>query len=159
VSHTSQSSDLIYIVGTNTFGGTLTVLTNAGDSPFVSGDTFTLFDPLSTVAGSFSAFKLPPLTPGLAWSTSNLVVNGSISVVTGPPSFSGISISGSAIVLNALGTPNGPVTVLTSTNLTLPFTSWTTVTTGNYDNTGKFTYTVSGALSSGKPQQFYTLKE
>jgi hypothetical protein len=49
--------------------------------------------------------------------------------------------------------------VLTSTNITVPLAQWTTVTTGNFDGSGNFTYTVSGALSSGSPQQFYILKQ
>jgi hypothetical protein len=82
----------------------------------------------------------------------------SISAV--PPSFSSVVTSGHDLVLNASGgTPGGPVNVLSSTNLALrPLSSWTTVTAGNFDNSGDFTFTVPGALNSGLPQQFYILQ-
>lgn len=59
------------------YGGTLTV-TNAGP-PLQAGDTFTLFSSLA-YAGTFSAFTLPALDPGLVWNTNNLTIDGSISV-------------------------------------------------------------------------------
>jgi autotransporter-associated beta strand protein len=162
VSHNNQNSDQVVSSGTINYGGTLTVVTNAGDAPFAMGDTFTLFNSTSaSYGGSFSATNLPPLSAGLTWNTSNLSVNGTVSVVTtAPPSFSGIQVSGSDLVLNAInGTPGGPVTVLSSTNLTVPLASWTVVTAGNFDGSGNFSYTVSGALSSGLPQQYYILRQ
>jgi autotransporter-associated beta strand protein len=161
VSHNSATSDSVAGSGTITYGGTLTVVTNAGDAPFALGDTFTLFNPASvSFSGGFTNFNLPPLSPGLAWNTSNLAVNGAISVVMTPPAFSSITVSGNNILLKAIGgTPGGPVTVLSSTNLTLPLASWSTVTAGSFDGLGDFNYTVSGALSSGQPQQFYILKQ
>jgi hypothetical protein len=97
----------------------------------------------------------------LAWNTGSLSVNGTISVSSStPPSFSSVTVSGSDLVLNATnGTPGGAVTVLTSTNLASPLSSWTTVTNGNFDGSGNFSYPVTGALSSGQPQQFYILKQ
>jgi hypothetical protein len=47
---------------------------------------------------------------------------------------------------------------LSTTNLSLPIAQWTTVTAGNYDGSGNFNYRVTGALSSGLPQQFYLLQ-
>ena len=75
-------------------------------------------------------------------------------MVLGPP-----VIAGNNLVLNASGGIAGdPVTVLSTTNLTLPLAQWTTVTQGNYDGNGNFTFTVSGALNSGLKQQFYILQ-
>jgi hypothetical protein len=53
---------------------------------------------------------------------------------------------------------DGPATVLSTTNLTLSLSQWTTVTNGYCDGNGDFSYTVPGALSSGLPQQFYLLE-
>jgi autotransporter-associated beta strand protein len=147
----------------NQYGPPTLVVTNIGAALQI-GDTFKLFGSGTTnYSGSFdpTTIVLPPLLGSAQWNTSNLAVNGTISVVgPAPPSFSSIMISGSDIVLNAIGgTPNGSVTVLTSTNITVPLAQWTTVTTGNFDGSGNFTYTVSGALSSGSPQQFYILKQ
>ena len=162
VSHNSSTSDKVVTSGAIIYGGTLTVVTNAGDAPFTIGDTFTLFNSTSaSYNGSFTAINLPPLSPGLAWDTSGLSTNGTISVASStPPSFSSVTVSGSDLVLNATnGTPGGAVTVLTSTNLTSPLSSWTTGTIGNFDGSGNYSYPVTGALSSGQPQQFYLLKQ
>lgn len=67
--------------GTLTYGGTLTV-TATGD-PLDLGDTFDLFD-ADAFAGAFSTYHLPALTPGLQWDTSQLTVDGTISVVCNP---------------------------------------------------------------------------
>jgi len=57
--------------------GTLTVVSTSGT--LAAGDTFVLFN-ASAYSGSFSAINLPTLDAGLAWNTSNLAINGSISV-------------------------------------------------------------------------------
>jgi hypothetical protein len=74
----AQSASKIIGLGTATFGGTLTV-TNVGANNLVAGDAFTLFQATNFV-GSFANLTLPDLSPGLTWNTSNLVVNGTISV-------------------------------------------------------------------------------
>jgi hypothetical protein len=68
-----------------TYGGTLTV-TSVGTAPTI-GETFTLFISADGYSGAFTNFNLPPFA-GLAWDTSQLTVNGSITVIAGstPPS-------------------------------------------------------------------------
>jgi len=147
--------------GAIAYSGTLTVVTNAGDAPLASGDPFLLFNSTSaTYSGGFTASNLPPLSVGLAWNTGNLAVNGTISVVSAaPPSLSSILVSGTNITLTSTnGSAGGQVIVLTTTNLALPVNQWTPLTTNNYDGTGSFSYTVTGALTSGLPQQFYRLQ-
>jgi len=98
----------------------------------------------------------PSIIPG--YTTLALIVK-SIVAYTPPVTFTGVTVSGTGLVLSATGgNPNDPVSVLSTTNLTLPLAQWTTVTSGNYDGNGNFTYTVSGALNSGFPQQFYIIK-
>ena len=82
VSHTHATNDQVYTTVV-TYGGTLTVITNAGDAPFQAGDTFQLFRAASPsfYLGSFTATNLPALASGLGW-TNTLSSNGSISVVT-----------------------------------------------------------------------------
>ena len=67
------------VPGTLNYGGTLKVV-NAGPG-CQAGDTFTIFS-ASNYVGSFSNLLLPALAYGLAWNTSQLVVNGTISVQT-----------------------------------------------------------------------------
>jgi len=82
VSHTHATNDLVYTTVVS-YGGTLTVITNAGDAPFRSGDTFQLFRASSSslYLGSFTTLNLPALASGLGW-TNTLSSNGSISIIT-----------------------------------------------------------------------------
>jgi autotransporter-associated beta strand protein len=165
VSHNNSTNDSVVCSGTITYGGQLMVMTNAGDAPLVSGDKFTLFNATgATYSGSFTATNLPALAAGLAWSNS-LAVDGSIAVISSAvvtpsqPAFSRVTVSGSDVVLNATGgSPGGAVSVLTATNIAVPIAQWTTVTTGHFDSSSNFNYTVSGALTSGQAQQFYILQ-
>ena len=60
------------------YGGSL-IVTNLG-APLVLGDTFTLFNSSGGYAGSFTNLVLPPLTGTNVWITTNLAVNGTVSV-------------------------------------------------------------------------------
>ncbi len=60
-----------------TFGGTLTVANLGGT--LLAGDSFQLFS--GTISGAFAATNLPALGTGLAWNTSQMAINGTISVV------------------------------------------------------------------------------
>ena len=76
-----SSADLADVAGNLAYGGTLNI-TATGD-PLLAGDAFDLFD-ASSFSGAFTAFQLPALAPGLAWSTSDLPVNGTIRVIPEP---------------------------------------------------------------------------
>jgi autotransporter-associated beta strand protein len=137
------------------YGGTL-VVTNIGAS-LQAGDTFTLFS-AATLNSSFT-FVLPNY---YTWNTSQLTVNGSVSVTAVLPlpsiitvDFSGLA--GGSITLNANnGAPNGPVSILTSTNLVLPLSSWTTVTTTTFDGSGNLSLPIT--VDPTLPQSFYLLQ-
>ena len=154
--NTPNSDQVVSTLGTLTYGGTL-VVTNIGAALKV-GDTFTLFSAL-TYAGAFGNLALPNY---YNWDTSQLTVNGTIRVtgVLPPPAFSQVDFSqlaNGSITLNAInGALNGPVTVLSTTNLTLPLSSWTTVTTGNFDGSGN--YSVSVTADPAAPQEYYLLQ-
>lgn len=154
----SPTSDELVSQASITNGGALVVTDIGGGLP--GGTTYKLFNAASYV-GTFSSVTLPTLDAGQTWNTANLYVNGTISVVGSgtPPRFSSIITSGNNIVLNATnGSPTGSVSVLATTNLLLPLAQWSTLTTGNFDNSGNFAYTNTGALTSGKPQQFFILQ-
>jgi hypothetical protein len=83
----------------------------------------------------------------------------SVATVLPLPSISSITTSGSDITLNAVGgIAGGQVIVLTSTNIVAPLGQWTALTTSTFDGDGNFNYTVTGALDSGLPEQFYILQ-
>ena len=90
VSHNNHTNDQVVSSGVS-YGGTLTVITNAGDGALIAGDTFQLFNS-GTYGGVFSATNLPALSAGLAWS-NGLAINGSIKVVPvlPPPPVAGFS--------------------------------------------------------------------
>jgi autotransporter-associated beta strand protein/YVTN family beta-propeller protein len=82
---TNLSSDRVVGLSSVTYGGSL-VVTNVGAGTLGAGDSFTLFS-ASGYSGSFTNLTLPSLSGGLTWDTSNLGINGSITVLsaTSPP--------------------------------------------------------------------------
>jgi hypothetical protein len=72
--------DKVDIGGHLHFGGTLDVQLFQGFQP-AAGETFDLFD-WCTAGGTFRNVNLPELAPGLAWDTSHLYVDGTISVIS-----------------------------------------------------------------------------
>jgi autotransporter-associated beta strand protein/YVTN family beta-propeller protein len=79
------SNDRVAGITTLSYGGSL-LATNIGPDSLAAGDSFTLFA-ANTYGGAFTDLALPALSGGLGWDTSNLVVKGSITVVstTSPP--------------------------------------------------------------------------
>ena len=137
------------------YGGTL-VVTNIGVR-LQAGDTFTLFN-AATRNGSFT-LALPNY---YTWDTSQLAASGQITVTGAlpPPSIHNADFSALAsgtITLNAInGAPNGPVNVLTTTDLTLPVSSWTTVTTTVFDASGNLSVPIT--VDPAQTQSFYLLQ-
>ncbi len=74
------TNDGITGVSTLTYGGALTLLAS-GDA-FTAGTAFKLFDADNYVS-AFASFDLPPLHDGLKWNSSGLIVDGSMSVISG----------------------------------------------------------------------------
>jgi fibronectin-binding autotransporter adhesin len=153
----SPTSDKLVSPSSITYGGTL-VLTNIG-TRFMAGDTFTLFSGGGLSGGSFSSIVLPNY---YTWNLSQLGVNGTVRVtaVLPPPSFSNVDFSQLAngtITLNAInGSPSGPVTILTTTNLALPLSSWTTVVKTAFDGSGNLNY--SATVDPTLPQSYFLLQ-
>jgi hypothetical protein len=144
------------------YGGTL----NLGTLPaLASGQSFVLFG--AAAYDTNSAFSsIVPSTPGagLAWNASPLVVNGSLAVIPGGGNIiisnavvsgTNFTLTGSAGIANAGGT----CSVLASTNMALPVSSWTVLATNQpLDASGNFSYTISNALGFVNQQEFYLVK-
>jgi len=75
-----SNSTLVVSSGTLGLGGTLTI-SLTGTNPPAGGDTLTLFS-APAYSGRFASLSLPTLPAGLAWVTSNLTVNGTLSITT-----------------------------------------------------------------------------
>jgi T5SS/PEP-CTERM-associated repeat protein len=149
------TNDEIQVTAPLTYGGTLTV-TNLGPSALAAGDVASLFNATS-YDGAFSSISLPSLASGLMW-TNRLLVDGSLAVVTlSPPSLSGVTQSGTNLLVTVTGgSPGGAFTVLTSTNVALPRPSWTTNSTGSFDWLGNVTLT--NASNPITPQLYVTVR-
>lgn len=149
---TSEVSGLTSV----TYGGALMVDNLAGN--FTAGETFKLFDAASYSGVFDGGISLPPLPAGLNWDTSNLAVNGTVSV-TGTE-FNPPVLSGTNIVLSGTagsGNAGYSYSVLVSTNVALPVSNWTVLSTGNtFDSNGNFDFT--NGIDPNSPQQFFMIR-
>ena len=154
----SPSNSLAQVSGNAVYGGTLAV-TNVGTNAFAAGDSFKIF----TAAGYSGAFTgVVPAIPGinLAWNTNSLGSDGTLSVVASPTSSPQIvtsTMNGNNFVFSGSnGVPGWPYWVLSSTNLMLPTTNWSLISTGAFDASGNFIFT--NPVDAGAPQNFYLLE-
>ena len=149
----TTTNDVLSVGGTLAYGGTLT-LTNISATPLAAGNSFKLFK-----AASYSgAFAISPASPGpgLAWNTSNLAVNGTLSVI-GMPRIISVSVNGTTLTLVATnGGVNAQYVLMGSTNLLTPL-PWTPVLTNNFSATGTINLTTN-ILIPGIPVEFYILQ-
>ena len=154
VNPTSHSNDQVRGVSTITYGGNLTI-SNLGGS-FANGDTFKLFDAVS-YGGQFENVQPQQPGPGLIWDLSRLNVNGTLSVVAPVPAFDPPSIINGALTLNGCGgEPGAAYSLLSTTNVALPYTAWDVLTTGIFDPLGCFS--ITNSLDPLLPLRFYILK-
>jgi autotransporter-associated beta strand protein len=105
-----------------TYGGTLTIVSNASTGAFQAGDKFYLFSGSGYFrSGAFSSFNLPVLGSGLGWDTTGLAVDGSIQVINqvGAPQFSPPpGIYGAAVSVTITSDPGA--TIYYTTNGAMP---------------------------------------
>jgi hypothetical protein len=155
INRSNQTGTNLTCLGNLTFGGHL-IVNNFLAAP-QAGDTFKLFS-FAGNPGTFATLTLPPLNAGLIWNTSNLAVNGTISVISTTPSqpqLSGPQLIGDTnFVLTVTGgTANGPFRVLTHTNVEEPILNWTTLSTNTYDGSG--TLTLTNLVNPTEPKRFF----
>ncbi len=146
------TSDQVSGLGNVTFGGTL-VLSNTTATPYVSGNSFTLFA-ASGYQGSFAA--IVPATPGagLLWDTNSLALNGSIAVVAAPHFIGGSTLLDGNFQLTFSGPVGRPYTLLASTNVALSLTNWIPIANGSIDTDP---FTVSDLTATNFPRRFYSI--
>lgn len=107
--------------------------------------------------GNFANVTLPPLDAGLAWNTSALNTNGTISVIAMNPAFNSVNVLGNGFVLSGTGGVWGVnYYVLSSTNLALPLSNWMRIATNQFNSSGNFNFT--NGLNTNSPQSFYLLQ-
>ncbi len=154
LSHLPLTNDVISAASV-TFGGTLNLV---GLTALQAGDSFQLFPAGASYSGAFAA--IVPATPGagLLWNTNSLAT-GMLSVVSGvvpQPHITGISLTGTSLVINGTnGLAGESYNVLTTTNLALPLANWTVLPTNTF-TAGNFSLT--NTVNPGAAQSFYILR-
>jgi autotransporter-associated beta strand protein len=156
-------NSVIAVAGTVTFNGTL-YAQNVGPALSI-GNSFHVVTAgiyggtVTTVAGSPG--------PGLAWSFNS--ANGQLSVIQGISPFTvkpyilGMSLSGTNLTLTGSNAQaNSIYYLLTTTNLQLPISQWTSVVTNvssgsTPTGTSPFTFTFTNAVNPKDPNQFFLL--
>ena len=141
------------VSGILTCAGTLLVTNGAGS--LTGGDSFKLFS-AGTFAGGFTGFKLPALGTGLAWNTTNLAINGTLSVIaTALPQFRSITESNNGTyVFSGTGAAGMTYELDATTNLNFPI-AWYFVTNAVASQSGTFQFV--DLLATNFSQRFYRI--
>jgi autotransporter-associated beta strand protein len=156
ISKSPATNDAAKVSGLLTCGGTLIVTNISGLAPVV-GDSFKLFN-AGSFGGAFARVQLPPLSAGLAWNTSALNVNGTLSVVVKPqPVVGSIKILNGGLVFSGnSGAGYASYYLLGSTNLAIPVSNWMRLGTNQFDAAGNFNFT--NPMNPSWPQTYYRLQ-
>ena len=144
----SFASDQVRGLTTVSYGGLLQVVAH-GD--LLANQVYKLFD-ATNYTGLFTSFDLPLLTPPLTWDTSFLTVDGTLRIVGGPQVTS-VGFGGTAkFQISGTGSPDQPYRILATTNVSLPVSSWTEVSSGTFAG-GVFSFADTNAANN--PRRFY----
>ncbi len=149
------TNDVVRGMNIVNYDGTLTV-TNLGGT-LIPGDSFKIFY-ATNYSGSFAAFNLPALNASLAWNTTNLAVNGTLSVIAAvPPRFNSIAQQGDGSFLFAgTGAASQDYELEAATNLNAPV-FWQFFASTNADTNGHFQFVDLQATNFH--QRFYRISQ
>jgi len=150
----SNGNDQVRGLTQVTYAGTLRVVLNG---TLTGSCIFKLFD-ATNYTGAFDSYDLPNIVPmGLDWDTSYLAVDGTLHATNGvvvTPVVTSSGFSGGSFRLSGTGTLVAPYSITATTNLTLPFSSWSNIGSGTFSN-GVFNFVDSTATNF--PIRFYRL--
>jgi fibronectin-binding autotransporter adhesin len=154
VNRTLQTNSLVMVTGSLANAGTTNKVTVSNlDAPLVAGDKFYLFN--QPISGG-DTLQITGAS-GVTWS-NNLAVDGSIVVVAPAPTpvINSFSLSGTDLVLSGTnGYSNGGFYLLSTTNVSLPLSSWSRVLTNTFDGTGNFSVTNQQTTNS---ERYYMIQ-
>jgi fibronectin-binding autotransporter adhesin len=139
-----------------TYGGALQ-LTNVSGT-LASGSSFRLFS-ASSYSNAFANILPSAPGPGLRWDTNELNVDGVLrvySISTPPPVVGTPSAVGGKLLFSASGIPYDACYLYSSTDPTLPLSSWTPIATNFFGSDGTITFT--NAIFPNEPQQYFSLQ-
>jgi hypothetical protein len=145
-------SDSVAVTGALTYNGTLDA-TNLGAS-LTTANSYQIFP--AGGSGNFTNIIGSP-GPNLAWTfsptTGILGVVATSSPFTVSPGITNIVLSGTTLTISGTNGQSGDTYyLLTATNLNAPV--WLPVST-NTATSANFSFTITGAATPGKPQQYY----
>jgi hypothetical protein len=110
---------------------------------------------LGSVPAGYTIGNGGALVDNTANQTVDLIVTAPVYV---QPTINSLVFSGGNLIIS--GTNNsgsgGTYRVLTSTNITDPFSSWTVLTNGTFDGSGNFSST--NLVNTSTPQRFFRLQ-
>ena len=151
----------VAVAGPTTFGqfnlngsvalnGTFGLQLNNGYIP-LGGTAYPVFS-YASFSGNFTSFSYPNTPPAIAWQP---VYSGTKFTVLAQPAM-GLLLSGTNVTANVNGVPGHQAILLTSTNITVPVTSWTPLATNTFDATCYLSFTNSVNLNYSR--QFFRFK-
>jgi hypothetical protein len=118
-----------------------------------NGTTFNVLT-YGSFTGSFSSLGLPA---AVTWQSNYGSTNFSLLTESELPQFGIVNLSGTNLIFSGTGgTAGSNYVMLASTNLALPLTNWTALTTNTFDGSGQFHYT--NHVSPAKPRPFFIFK-
>jgi hypothetical protein len=158
----SETSFTVNVTATNNFNDTVAL--NVSGLPAGAGVNFSTNSISGAGVATMTVSASNSVAPGKYTLTINaaddnltLSTNVILNIVAasapifGPPQF-----NGSALVLTGSnGSPGAPYYILTTTNLDLPITNWTILSTNNFDSSGNFSFTNSAPLGT---QRYFLLR-
>jgi fibronectin-binding autotransporter adhesin len=159
---TSGTNDQIVVNGGTLNGNNAQIVINPVSGTLATSD-YVLFN--VTGGGTISHFFTGPAWLGTPPANSNsysIVTNGTqillhYAVATAPrPDITGISLSGTNLLINGTNGVAGNYIVLMNTNLLT--TNWIPVATNALTGSGSFSFTATNAVKPSSSQQFYILQ-
>ncbi len=147
----------IAVAGNLTLDGTL----NITSAPGFAATNYTLFTYTGSLSGQPGLGATPANFEGYTYSLNTNAAHAVILQVSPPPPpiFSSAALAGATggiLMSGTGGVTNGLYYLLTSTNLALPLSQWTVVSTNQFDNSGNFL--VTNAVQTNDQQQFFKLE-
>jgi hypothetical protein len=150
LSWTASSGATVYVLKVSTNNGVVYSL-------LASNVVATSFTHTNLLPGTNYTYVVAALnTNGVSEDSASVTVTP-LAVVTSPPIFTGIQISGgNLIVTGTNGTAGTYYSVLTTTNLALPLTNWIVMATNQFGSGGAVNFT--NPLNPNAPATFFRLR-
>jgi large repetitive protein len=162
VTFTATVSDST-ISSTGTPTGTVQFKTNGvnfGSAvTLVSGSASSVALPTNLPAGNYAVTAAYSGDGNFITSSGTLSGGQTVSGGAGAPVLTSIHVAGTTLSITATnGVPNGPYTLLQSSNLALPAIQWTPVSTGTFNGSGNLTLSTN-IVNPANTDEFYILSQ